>query len=66
MTAWDDEDEAIPTVTGRADVAHDDVAGDDLPGLYIPDPESRNGWRIWWVKRPKPNGPPSRQMGFKR
>jgi hypothetical protein len=62
----DDEDE-IPTMVGRADAGHDEAAGDDLPGFYIPDPESRNGYRIWWVKRQKQqNGPNRPPIGYRR
>lgn len=32
--------------------------------LWVPDPEQRNGWREYYVKREKPNAKPA-AMGFK-
>jgi hypothetical protein len=62
--ACEDCDDEAPLMTGSTSASRGDDE-DDLPGLYIPDPESRSGYRIWWVRRPKPGGPPRRQIGFR-
>lgn len=64
MQIRDDEDDATPLATGSASTDGSD-SEDDIPGFYIPDPDTRRGFRIWWVKRPKANGPPKRQVGFR-
>jgi hypothetical protein len=63
VSACDEDEDEMPTTLGRVDAGKDE--DDDVPGFYIPDPELRSGFRIWWVKREKPGGPPRRQMGFR-
>jgi hypothetical protein len=62
VSACDDCEDEVPAMIGRADAGKDE--DDDVPGFYIPDPESRSGYRYFGVKRKKPGGPPRRQMGF--
>lgn len=65
MRAHDDEDDEIPTTIGRADASAEHDTEQTFPGFLVPDPEFASGWRYYYVKRPKPGGPPKRGMGFR-
>lgn len=54
-----------PTVGSANSSATEEETQTDFVGrLLVPDPETRRGWREFYVKRkPKPNG---RQIGFRR
>lgn len=54
-------DRPLSTGSASANGVPDD---DQIPGFYIPDPESRSGIRLYWVKRERP-GDQRRRLGFR-
>lgn len=59
----DDEDD-IPTITGSASTSEDADERDEIPGFYIPDPDTRRGYRLFWVKRKPGEQAQRRRIGF--
>lgn len=60
--------EAVDEQHGRAEVfgasdGDEPEAWNTAGILWLPDPETRHGWREYYIKRPKP-GAASRGMGF--